>query len=124
MNTYGSWKRMIVWTVEEMISSFPGEDIPTKIVCSGFWIEDCIAVRGNIPKSYELLKLADWLLSDELKDTSRSKVQNTEYPFLSKSQIERRYRELSMTAEIVDSLHLKKMTNQPTRKKDSMRNEY
>ena len=88
------------------------------------WIELYYMEKGKYPSNYDLVKLADWLLAPELKDKSRSKVQKKEYPILSKPQLERRFRELSMETDLVDSLHRKKRSNQPTRKKDAKNNEY
>jgi hypothetical protein len=113
-------------TVDELIKGM-GPISPTpqeKNIFVELWCEDYARAKGKNPSSYELTRLADWLLSDVLSDPSRSKVQNTEYPILSKPQLERRYRELSMESEMVDVLHQRKINNQPTRKKDAKNNEY
>lgn len=104
-------------SVDEFLQVAP-TDLTTdeKNQWSESWIEGYYKEKGKYPCSRDLVKLADWLLEDELKDVSRSKVQNTEYPILSKPQIERRYRELSMEQEIVDVLWLKKFNNVPTKK--------
>jgi hypothetical protein len=45
---------------------------------------------GEIPDSYELSRLATWLVED--KENDPDKVTNTEYPILSESQIKLRKR--------------------------------
>lgn len=42
------------------------------------------------PDSAELERLTDYILREELTDTDRMKTRNTEYPFLSEHQFERR----------------------------------
>lgn len=111
-------------TARELIESFPNADIEEKNYLVALWSELHYEAKGKYPSSYDLTMLADWLLSDMLKDVSSSKVQNTEYPVLSKSQIKTRYKEVSMTQEIVDMLHYKRATNQPTRKQDVKNNDY
>jgi hypothetical protein len=111
-------------TVKELIESNAGADNSTKKALIESWCESYLLSEGKKPNSYELVMLADWLLEKELKDSSRSKVQKKEYPILSKPQLERRYREVSMNQEIVDVLHQKRIHNIPTRKKDSKNNDY
>lgn len=111
-------------TVEELISKNPNSSIEVKNALIEVWTEDVYKLKGKQPSNKELIRLADWLLEEELTDKSRSKVQKKEYPILSKPQIERRYRELSMEQDIVDVLHRKVINNQPTRKKDAKNNEY
>lgn len=108
----------------DLINAFSDISLEEKKICIEMWTEVYYQVKGKMPERYELVKLADWLLADELKDKSRSKVQKKEYPILSKSQIERRFRELSMEQELVDSLHRRKSNHLPTRKKDAKHNEY
>jgi hypothetical protein len=111
-------------TVEDLINANPDSTIEEKKNLAEAWIELYFQQNGKMPKPLDLTKLADWLLEEELKDVSRSKVQNTEFPFLSKPQIERRYREISMEQDIVDILHKKKMNHSPTRKKATTNSEY
>lgn len=111
-------------TVEEWIDSHPDASPEQKNVLVEEWTEDYYRIRGKFPPSLDLQKLADWLLSDTLKDVSRSKVQNEEFPILSRPQIERRYRELSLENDIVDVLRLKRKFNHPTKKRDSKNNDY
>lgn len=111
-------------TVDDLISKNSDVNADSKNILVELWTEDVFHKKGRWPSSYELTRLADWLLSDELQNPSRSKVQNTEYPILSKPQLERRYRELSMESDLVDMLHQRKRNNQPTRKKDAKNNEY
>jgi hypothetical protein len=47
-------------------------------------------IVGAWPEDKALERLADVILSDELRDTDRMKVRNTEYPFMSARQLERR----------------------------------
>lgn len=108
----------------DLINAFPNVCLEEKKSCIELWTEVHYQATGKMPERYELTKLADWLLADELKDKSRSKVQKKEYPILSKSQIERRFRELSMEQDLVDSLHRRKANHLPTRKKDAKHNEY
>lgn len=107
-------------TVEEFINHFsPDLTVEEKNKYADYWITKHLEEKGKVPPSRDLVKLADWLLAGDLKDKSRSKVQNTEFPILSRSQIERRYRELSMESEIVDVLRLRKINNLPTKKRDT-----
>jgi hypothetical protein len=80
-------------------------------------IEDWYRSQSEPPSRSDLQLLADWLLEAELKDVSRSKVQKSEYPILSKPQLERRYREIAFDMEIVDLFNLKKSHNLSTRRK-------
>lgn len=105
--------------VEDFINQFsPDLTVKEKNKYADQWISQHLEEKGKTPASKDLVKLADWLLAEDLKDKSRSKVQNTEFPILSRSQLERRYRELSMETEIVDVLRLRKINNLPTKKKD------
>ena len=107
-------------TVDDFINQLlPDLTVDEKNKHADEWIAQYIEEKGKRPPSKDLVKLADWLLSDDLKDKSRSKVQNTEFPILSRSQIERRYRELSMENEIVDVLRLRKINNIPTKKRET-----
>lgn len=45
---------------------------------------------SKTPDSSELARLTDYILREELTDTDRMKMRNTEYPFLSEHQLERR----------------------------------
>ena len=106
-------------TVDDFINQcLPDLTVGEKNTLADEWISQYIEEKGKRPPSKDLIKLADWLLADDLKDKSRSKVQNTEFPILSRSQLERRYRELSMENDIVDVLRLRKINNIPTKKKD------
>lgn len=111
-------------TVEMLIESHPEATNDEKNELIEQWSEEFYMMNGKLPSSLELMKLADWLLADTLKDVSRSKVQNEEFPILSRPQIERRYREISLESDIVDVLRLKRKINQPTKKRDSKNNEY
>lgn len=111
-------------TVEMLIEAHPEATIEDKNRLIEEWSDHYIETRGKNPSSLDLSKLADWLLADTLKDVSRSKVQNEEFPILSRPQIERRYREISLESDIVDVLRLKRKINQPTKKRDSKNNEY
>lgn len=111
-------------TVEQLIETNPDATIEDKNQLIEEWTESFYARNGKLPSSLELSKLADWLLADTLKDVSRSKVQKEEFPILSRPQIERRYREISLESDIVDVIRLKRRSNQPTKKRDSKNNEY
>lgn len=111
-------------TVEQLIETNPNATIEDKNHLIEDWTESFYERSGKLPSSLELSKLADWLLADTLKDVSRSKVQKEEFPILSRPQIERRYREISLESDIVDVIHLKRRSNQPTKKRDSKNNEY
>lgn len=111
-------------TVDNLIKACEKLTLEEKKHLIDVWCEEYFRKFGKQPKSYDLTRLADVLLSDELKNPSRSKVQKTKYPILSKQQLTRRQREMSMESELVDNLHRKKINNQPTRKKDAKRNEY
>ncbi|MCS0827419.1 hypothetical protein NX029_26245 [Cytobacillus firmus] len=111
-------------TADELMAKNPDVSIESKNILIELWADDVWHRTGKHPASYELQKLADWLLAAELKDKSRTKVQKYEYPILSKPQLERRYREMSMEAEMVDVLHKRKLNNHPTRKKDAKNNDY
>ena len=109
-------------TIDEFFKVVPNDlTAEEKNLWADSWITGHINEKGKNPCNRDLVSLADWLLAEELKDTSRSKVQNSEYPILSKPQIERRYRELSMEQEIVDVLRLRKANNLPTKKKKPSR---
>lgn len=45
------------------------------------------AETGEYPDAYELVRLADYILREELTDMHPDKVTNTEYPFFSASQL-------------------------------------
>ncbi|MEV3552289.1 hypothetical protein ABNC92_10605 [Paenibacillus larvae] len=47
---------------------------------------------GNPPDSAQLERLADYLLKEELTDNFADKVTQTEYPFFSDRQLDRRYK--------------------------------
>ena len=111
-------------TVEELIDSHPNVSTEERNKLVEDWIETYYQERDKYPHSYQLSKLSDWILSDTLKDVSRSKVQREEFPILSRPQIERRYRELSLESDIVDVLNIKRKSHQPTKKRDSKNNEY
>jgi hypothetical protein len=115
---------MSLLTAKELVLSYPDLDLKIKKDLIEVWADSYFEMKGKQPHPVDLMILADWLLEVELKDKSRSKVQNKPYPILSKPQIERRYRELSLDSDMVDVLHLRKMIHQPTRKKDSKNNEY
>lgn len=52
--------------------------------------EGYFAATGEYPSAVMLEKLADVILSEELKDTSMTKLADNEYPILSDKQIDRR----------------------------------
>ncbi|QHZ52325.1 hypothetical protein [Paenibacillus larvae] len=47
---------------------------------------------GNLPDSAQLERLADYLLKEELTDNFADKVTQTDYPFFSDRQLDRRYK--------------------------------
>ena len=110
--------------VNDLINKNPGISVEEKNIYIELWVDDVFNQTGKNPSNYELTRLADWLLQDDLSNPSRSKVQNTEYPILSKPQLERRYRELSKEQDMVDLLHRRKQISQSTRKRDAKHNEY
>lgn len=60
---------------------------------------------GNRPDSWQLYRLANCLLREELKNKSPDKITNTEYPILSRYQIRtRERREKPMEATRLDIL--------------------
>lgn len=111
-------------SAKDLIEEFPNATVDEKNYLIETWGELYYQSKGKQPTSYDLVMLADWLLADELKNVSSSKVQNTEYPILSKSQIKTRYKEMSMSQEIVDVLYYKKSSNQSTRKRDAKNTDY
>jgi hypothetical protein len=52
--------------------------------------EDYFAKTGEMPDAIALERLADLLLYEELTDTNEHKISQTEYPFLSDRQFDRR----------------------------------
>jgi len=52
--------------------------------------EDYYRMAGEIPDGVALERLADLILHEELTDMNEHKVSQTEYPFLSESQFDRR----------------------------------
>ncbi|CAM3636534.1 hypothetical protein [Mesobacillus zeae] len=53
-------------------------------------VEDYFAKAGEMPDSTALERLADLCLHEELTDTNEHKISQTEYPFLSERQFDRR----------------------------------
>ncbi|MFG3611481.1 hypothetical protein [Rummeliibacillus stabekisii] len=53
-------------------------------------LEEYYSVVGDYPKSYNLTLLANYLMSDVLKDKDVDKMTNYDYPILSESQDKRR----------------------------------
>lgn len=54
--------------------------------------EDYFAKTGEMPDGVALERMADLCLYEELTDDDRMKVRNNEYPFLSDTQFEERYK--------------------------------
>lgn len=55
--------------------------------------EAYFSATGEMPDGRALERLSDLCLYEELTDTDRMKVRNNEYPFLSETQMEERYKE-------------------------------
>lgn len=71
-------------------------------------VEEYYRVVGEMPKPYLLSKLADYLLSSELKSRDVDKVTNTEFPILSEyQQIRRERSQVSMETDNMDFLDTK-----------------
>lgn len=54
-------------------------------------IDEYVANYGEVPPPTQIERLTDSILHEELTDPNRMKVRDTEYPFLSVRQLERRY---------------------------------
>lgn len=53
-------------------------------------INEYVSGTGETPNQKQLERLTDYILMEELTDTDRMKSRNTEYPFFSERQLERR----------------------------------
>ncbi|PEM08532.1 hypothetical protein [Bacillus wiedmannii] len=87
------------------------------------WCLDYMKEYGKKPASWQLVKMADWILEETLKDVRYNKVTKTERPILSHSQLKRRQREVAFESEIVDVLHMKRKASRPTSHKVKKNNE-
>lgn len=88
------FKSAFVGAVDELLAA----DMPTPWRIKA--VDDLTAAyleqTGQRPDAYQLSRLADYILRDDLSDPHPDKVSNTEYPFLSEGQFKlRRVRENS-----------------------------
>lgn len=110
-------------TVEEFIKENEHANERDRVALCEEYTEAYYQKNGRHLNSNQLIMLADFLLADKLKDVSRSKVQREEYPILSKPQINRRGREMSMEQDIVDVIKVKRGNNLPTTRKVKKQND-
>jgi actin-related protein len=74
-------------------------------------INEYVRDTGEVPVGAQLERLTNTILMEELTDPSLYKVQNTEYPFLSERQFERRY-DNEKNLEVADA-KFRKPTRRP-----------
>lgn len=87
-------------------------------LCEWFYKE-----TGRIPQSYQLERLGNYLLADELRDKSTHKVKHTEYPVLSHTQQKlRNRRESRVGDDNLDFIYNKEVENNPNHFKVKTRN--
>lgn len=89
--TTGNYKETFSLEVDKLIKQELTNEFKVKIIQA--LTDAYIEQTGNIPDSYELSRLATWLVEDKTNDPH--KVSKTEYPILSHDQVKlRRRREL------------------------------
>jgi hypothetical protein len=89
--TQGNYKETFSHEVEKLIKQDLTNDFKNKLIKA--LTDAYVEQTGKIPDSYELTRLATWLVEDKTRDPD--KVTNTEYPILSEDQYRlRRRREL------------------------------
>jgi hypothetical protein len=87
-------------------------------LCEWFYRE-----TGRTPLSYQLERLGNYLLADELRDKSTHKVKHTEYPVLSYTQTKlRNRRERRVGDDNLDFIKGKEVDNNPNHFKVKTRN--
>jgi hypothetical protein len=92
--------------VDQLISTM--QPLPWRRHAVDKLIQEYIQETGTRPDSYQLHRLANHLLADELKDKSPDKVSREEFPILSHWQIKtRNKRERNIGDERLDTLKLK-----------------
>lgn len=73
-------------------------------------IEDYYTAVGKFPDTNSLVRLANVILVEDIKDKTPDKLQKYEYPFLSDRQIlTRMKREFSIEDDTIDFLHQKEV---------------
>ncbi|MGF9741621.1 hypothetical protein ABEX38_30085 [Priestia megaterium] len=88
-----------------------------------YLIEYFWKVTGRKPKSYQLERMADYILADTLRDKATHKVKQTEYPVLSFTQMKlRNRRERRVGDENLDFIKVKEVDNNPNSFKVKTRN--
>lgn len=67
------------------------EDRAVRITAVDGLIESYIESTGRVPDGKQLERLTDYILKEELTNKLSNKVSSVEYPFLSETQLARRY---------------------------------
>ena len=93
------------------LSKLTLSELPTaeeRVALADSIIEEYWQVTGRKPSPGILSRLANYIISEDLKDKAIDKVTNTEYPFLSEYQLKRRERkQLPMADSNLDFLEVK-----------------
>jgi hypothetical protein len=86
--THGNYKETFTKEVDKLVRQDLSDDFKNKLIKA--LTDAYIEQTGKVPDSYELTRLASWLVEDKTNDPD--KVTNTEYPILSESQLKLRLR--------------------------------
>ncbi|CDQ21751.1 hypothetical protein [Halobacillus karajensis] len=102
--------------VDDIIKRFKNTPVSERNVAVDQIAEEYLKKYGTKPDSYNLSKLANLILQDDLSNPDPYKVQNTEYNFHSKNQEgHRRRREFTAEDNSIDYMNQRVKSNQSTR---------
>jgi hypothetical protein len=88
----GDYKTKLHEDITEMQKATKRGELPreVRLVKIDALVEDYFAKAGEMPDAVTLERLADLVLYEELTDSNEHKISQTEYPFLSERQFDRR----------------------------------
>lgn len=101
--------------VEEVIKEYRNKSVQDRNEIVEKITEEYVMKYGRKPDSYQLTKLANLILMDDLKDPNAYKAKHKEYPFHSSTQRKKRRRkEFVVKDTTLEHINYKKKVNLST----------